>query len=78
MKLGINQIALLRRCHLKGYIGIYDVSLYYPLKDGRKRIAILEKLSLRGLLETKNNRKWFLTDRGIETLKENLRGSVNV
>ena len=72
MKLGINQLALLRRCLLKGTIGIYDVSVYYHMKNGRKRLGILEKLELQGYLENVGVRRWILTEKGRQVLNKQL------
>ena len=55
MNLGINQLALLKRCYQKKEITIRDVTIYYRIpmdtKDNEQRLlAILEKLELRGFL----------------------------
>lgn len=72
MKLGINQLMLLRRCLLKGRLGVYDVGLYYRLRRSEQRIAILEKLEFLGYLSPINRNRWVLTEEGKQILQDNL------
>jgi len=68
MKLGVNQLALLRRCYLKGNIGIKDVSIYYNLRanlrNKQRLCVILEKLEIQGFLIQINQHNWKLTEQG--------------
>jgi len=66
--IGVKQRLLLRRCLLKGWIDTGDVGIYYPVLDGRKRIAELQKLAVRGLI-TPCGRRWYLTEKGKHVLR---------
>lgn len=88
MRLGINQIMLLRRCRNKGYINLGDVRSVY----GRSRIRrsyqlndpltpVLEKLEVYGLIEKKETRGrafYVLTMKGERVLEENLKRIMEV
>lgn len=65
--IGVKQRLLLHRCYLKGWIDTGDVGIYYPVLDGRKRIAELQKLAVRGLI-TPCGTKWCLTEKGRHVL----------
>lgn len=68
MKLGVNQLALLRRCYLKKSIGIQDVALYYGIRANHRNkdrlYSILEKLEIMGFFVQSNPHHWILTDFG--------------
>jgi ribosomal protein S19E (S16A) len=83
MNLGTNQLAILRRCYLKGHIGIRDISRYYNMRlcsQNRDRFAaILEKMEIKGLLVQVGEYNWELTVKGHEVVKNkfNLKKEVN-
>ena len=71
--LGVNQRLLLQRCTKQGFLTAHDASIYYPsLHNGRKLLAVLERLELLGYLEAIHNNRFVLSDKGkklIEGLK---------
>ncbi len=75
MKLGINQLAIVKRCYLKGNVGIQDVSLYYPIRLNRRNknffYGVFEKLEIRGLLVQSDPYHWVLTDFGKSFVEKN-------
>lgn len=87
MKLGINQLLVLKRAlhrhitggDVKAVYGFSDQKRYYR-KSTQKAHVVLEKLEIYGLI-VKSQRKpyltWALTDRGREILIENLPKSHN-
>ena len=87
MKLGINQVLLLRWCLKKGSINFYDVKMVYNLPISRMKYAtsnkkaniILEKMEIRNLVSKTSDElplTWVLTEHGEEMLQENLGGFI--
>ena len=76
MKIGVNQLAILRRCYFKGHVGIKDVAIYYNIRifrENRDRlIAVFEKLEICGLLVQCNVHNWQLTSNGKEVARNQL------
>ncbi|HDM25581.1 MAG TPA: hypothetical protein ENG24_03180 [Thermoplasmatales archaeon] len=74
MILGTNQLALLRRAYLKGFITPYEVIIYYNFtgkNKTEKALAVLDKLEIQGFLTYEDN-KWKITEKGKRTVLERL------
>ena len=72
MILGTNQLALLRRAYLKGFITPYEVIIYYNFtgkNKTEKALAVLDKLEIQGFLTYEDN-KWKITEKGKRTVLE--------
>ena len=83
MKLGINQLALLQKCRINGYITTGNVSDYYNFRGGGKLLGVLEKLEIQGYITTNDKGngfvcqwRWVITEAGKVVLKENLGGFI--
>lgn len=84
MRTGINQIMLLKRAKMRGYVTPSDVAIVYNMPNPRdeqsakrqreRKLIILQKLELHGLLKHIGNGRFILTEKGESFLHERVEG----
>lgn len=73
MRVGVNQLLLLKRALMKGYVDVSDVRIIYDRSskvDLRKLFVYLERLELYGFLKRFDKKRFVLTEEGHELVKE--------